>query len=123
MIPYGFIGSLENSSQEKNSKRILNSRKIGIFLLIILAYAIYKIFALEYSLVSIGLVAFVIIAQLAPAFFGALFWKRGSKNGAVTGIIIGFAICCYTLLAPYAIGITKSTSLFIQEGPWGISIT
>ncbi|MBC5836885.1 ATP-binding protein [Flavobacterium muglaense] len=122
LIPYGFIGSLENSSQEKNSKRILNSRKIGIFLLIILAYAIYKIFALEYSLVSIGLVAFVIIAQLAPAFFGALFWKRGSKNGAVTGIIIGFAICCYTLLAPYAIGITKSTSLFIQEGPWGISL-
>ena len=122
LIPYGFIGSLENSSQEKNSKRILNSRKIGIFLLIILAYVIYKVFALEYSLVSIGLVAFVIIAQLAPSFFGALFWKRGSKNGAAAGIIIGFAICCYTLLAPYAIGITKSTSLFIQEGPWGITI-
>ena len=28
LIPYGFIGSLENSSQEKNSKRIVNSRKI-----------------------------------------------------------------------------------------------
>jgi Na+/proline symporter len=36
--------------------------------------------------------------------FGALFWKRGSKNGAAAGIIIGFSIC-YTLLAPYAIGI------------------
>jgi hypothetical protein len=43
LIPYGFIGSLKHSSPEKNSKRILNSRKIGIFLLIILAYAIYKI--------------------------------------------------------------------------------
>jgi hypothetical protein len=31
-------------------------------------------------------------------------------------------ICCYTLLAPYAIGITKSTSLFIQEGPWEIAL-
>ncbi|WP_367773253.1 sensor histidine kinase [Flavobacterium sp. WC2421] len=122
LIPYGFIGSLENSLQEKNSKRILNSRKIGIFLLILLAYAIYKIFILDYTLVSIGLVSFVIIAQLAPSFFGALFWKRGSKNGAVTGIILGFTICCYTLLAPYAIGITKSTSLFIQEGPWGIGL-
>jgi Na+/proline symporter/signal transduction histidine kinase len=122
LIPYGFIGSLKHSSPEKNSKRILNSRKIGIFLLIILAYAIYKIFALEYTLVSIGLVSFVIIAQLAPSFFGALFWKRGSKNGAAAGIIIGFSICCYTLLAPYAIGITKSTSLFIQEGPWDITL-
>jgi hypothetical protein len=26
------------------------------------------------------------------------------------------------LLAPYAIGITKSTSLFIQEGPWEITL-
>lgn len=122
LIPYGFIGSLENSSPKKNSKRIVNSRKIGIFSLIILAYAIYRIFILDYSLVSIGLVSFVIIAQLAPSFFGALFWKRGSKNGAAAGIIIGFLICFYTLLIPYAIGITKSTSLFIQEGPWGIEL-
>jgi signal transduction histidine kinase len=73
-------------------------------------------------LVSIGLVSFVIIAQLAPSFFGAIFWKRGSKNGAATGIILGFLICFYTLLIPYAIGITKSSSLFIQEGPWGIAL-
>ncbi|MFV5699609.1 ATP-binding protein [Flavobacterium sp. ZT3R17] len=122
LIPYGFIGSLENTSQEKNSKRILISRKIGIFSLIILAYAIYRIFILDYTLVSIGLVSFVIIAQLAPSFFGAIFWKRGSKNGAATGIILGFLICFYTLLIPYAIGITKSSSLFIQEGPWGIAL-
>ena len=122
LIPYGFIGSLENSSQEKNNRRIVRSRKLGIFFLIILSYAIYRIFILEYSLVSIGLVAFVVIAQLAPSFFGAIFWRRGSKNGTVTGIILGFLICCYTLLIPYAIGITKSTSLFIQEGPWGITL-
>ncbi|MDI5888952.1 sensor histidine kinase [Flavobacterium yafengii] len=122
LIPYGFIGSLENSSQEKNSKRIVNSRKIGIFSLIILAYAIYRLFILDYSLVSIGLVAFVVIAQLAPSFFGAIFWRRGSKNGAVTGIILGFAVCFYTLLIPYATGMTNSVSLFVTEGPWGISL-
>lgn len=122
LIPYGFIGSLQNTSQKKNSKRIVISRKIGIFSLIILAYAIYRIFILDYSLVSIGLVSFVVISQLAPAFFGALFWRRGSSKGAITGIIIGFLICFYTLLLPYAIGLTKSTSLFIQEGPWGIEL-
>ena len=122
LIPYGFVGSLQNKSQEKNNKRIIRSRKIGIFLLIILAYAIYRIFILDYSLVSIGLVSFVVIAQLAPAFFGALFWRRGSNKGAITGILIGFTICCYTLLAPYALGISDSSSLFIQEGPWGIEL-
>ncbi|RVT73084.1 GHKL domain-containing protein [Flavobacterium sufflavum] len=122
LIPYGFIGSLENTSQEKNTKRIVLSRKIGIFSLIILAYIIYRVFVLDYTLVSIGLVSFVIIAQLAPAFFGALFWKRGSKKGAVTGIVLGFLICFYTLLIPYALGTTKSASTFVQEGPWGIAL-
>jgi len=122
LIPYGFVGRLRNKSQEKNNNRIVRSRKIGIFLLIILSYAIYKIFILDYSLVSIGLVSFVVIAQLAPAFFGALFWRRGSNKGAITGILIGFGICCYTLLAPYALGITNSTSLFLKEGPWGIEL-
>ena len=122
LIPYGFIGSLKNNSPEKNSERILNSRKIGIFSLIIIAYAIYRVFILDYSLVSIGLVSFVVIAQLAPSFFGALFWTRGSNKGAIVGIILGFLITIYTLLIPYAIGITKSSSLFIQEGPWGIEL-
>lgn len=122
LIPYGFIGSLDSKTQEVNSKRILNSRKIGIFILIIIAYAIYRIFILDYSLVSIGLVSFVIVGQLAPSFFGALFWKRGSKQGAVTGIIIGFIICIYTLLIPYALGISSSSSQFIQDGPWGIAL-
>jgi Na+/proline symporter/nitrogen-specific signal transduction histidine kinase len=122
LIPYGFVGSLQNTSQEKNTKRILISRKVAIFSLIILSYFIYRFFVLDYSLVSIGLVAFVIIAQLAPAFFGALFWRRGSKKGAVTGIIVGFIICFYTLLLPYAIGISSSTSSFIHEGPGGIEL-
>jgi len=122
LIPYGFIGSLQNASQKENSKRIVNSRKIGIFSLIILAYVIYRIFILDYSLVSIGLVSFVVISQLAPAFFGALFWRRGSSKGAIIGVIIGFLICFYTLLLPYAIGLTASSNLFMQNGPWGIEL-
>ncbi|KDN54814.1 ATP-binding protein [Flavobacterium seoulense] len=122
LIPYGFIGSLENISQEKNTKRIVLSRKIGIFSLIILGYIIYRVFILDYTLVSIGLVSFVIIAQLAPAFFGGLFWTRGSKKGAITGIVLGFLVCFYTLLIPYALGTTNSPSTFVQEGPWGIAL-
>ena len=76
----------------------------------------------DYNLVSIGLVAFVIISQLAPAFFGALFWRRGSRLGAVYSILVGFAICIYTLLIPYAIGITNSSSNFISEGFMGFQL-
>jgi Na+/proline symporter len=47
---------------------------------------------LDYSLVSIGLVSFVVIAQLAPAFWRFILEKR-IKKGAVTGIILGFVVC------------------------------
>lgn len=122
LIPYGFLGRLQSESQETNTKKIVKIRKVGIFSLIILSYFIYRIFVLEYNLFSIGMVSFVIIAQLAPAFFGAIFWRRASRNGAVVGMIAGFLICTYTLLIPYAIGITNFDNSFITKGLFGIEL-
>ena len=122
LIPYTFLGKLKEVDQSINSKRIVNIRKVGIFVLIILAYFIYRFFALDYNLVSIGLVSFVIISQLAPSFFGALFWRRGSKLGATGGIIIGFLVCVYTLLIPYALGLTNNMNEFISKGLFGIEL-
>ena len=49
---------------------------------------------------SIGLLSFAAIAQVAPAFFGGLFWSRGTALGASAGLAVGFAIWAYTLLLP-----------------------
>ena len=119
LIPYNLIGKLKGNEQTISSKKILNTRKISIFSLIITSYFIYRVFGLNYSLVSIGMVAFVIIAQLAPAFFGALFWRRGSRLGAIYSIIIGFVVCVYTLIIPYSLGLSSSSSTFISEGYLG----
>ena len=116
LIPYNLLGRLKSEDQTISNKTIINSRKIGIFLLIMLSYFMYRFFGLDYNLVSIGMVAFVIIAQLAPAFFGALFWRRGSRLGAIYSIIIGFLICIYTLLIPYTIGTSNINSTFISNG-------
>lgn len=122
LIPYTFLGKLRSEEQVINNKKIVNIRKFGIFLLIISAYFIYRFFALDYNLVSIGLISFVIIAQLAPSFFGAIFWRRGSRMGAIYSIIIGFSVCVYTLLIPYATGLTNSNSSFISEGLFQIEL-
>ena len=122
LIPYTFLGKLRNEEQTINNKKIVNIRKIGIFSLIMASYLIYRFFALDYNLVSIGLIAFIIIGQLGPAFFGAIFWKRGSRLGAIYGILIGFAICLYTLLIPYAIGLTNEESSYISEGFMNINL-
>ena len=121
LIPYNLLGKLK-SAETISSKTILNSRKIGIFSLIILSYFIYRYYGLDYNLVSIGMVAFVVISQLTPAFFGALFWRRGSRLGAIYSIIIGFIICLFTLLIPYGMGITNTESTFISNGFFNIEL-
>lgn len=115
LIPYSLLGKLKNA-ETISTKSILNSRRISIFLLIILSYFIYRFFGLNYNLVSIGMIAFVIISQLSPSFFGALFWRRGSRLGAIYGILIGFVVCVFTLLIPYAIGTSNAESAFISNG-------
>ena len=78
IIPYGWIDTFKKKSENFNTKNIVNIRKISIFSLIILAFIFYKYLILQSSLFSVGLVSFVLIAQLGPAFFGSIFWKRGT---------------------------------------------
>ena len=60
----------------------------------------YKYLILQSSLFSVGLVSFVLIAQLGPSFFASIFWKRGTYYGAVTGIVAGVFICYFNLIIP-----------------------
>jgi signal transduction histidine kinase/Na+/proline symporter len=100
IIPYGLLGKFKAENEIKNTRNITSIRKFSIFALIIMAFAFYKYFILKTSLDSVGLISFVIIAQLAPAFFGAIFWRRGSYKGAVTGLLAGLVICYFGLIIP-----------------------
>ncbi|PKF73446.1 sodium:proline symporter [Chryseobacterium sp. PMSZPI] len=100
IIPYGLLGKFKSESEEQNTRNITNIRKFSIFALIIMAFVFYKYFILKTSLDSVGLISFVIIGQLAPAFFGALFWRRGSYKGAVIGLATGLVICYFGLIIP-----------------------
>jgi Na+/proline symporter/signal transduction histidine kinase len=122
LIPYGFLGTLQTGTPEENTRRIVNIRKVGIFSLIIIAYFIYRVVVLDYNLVSIGWISFVIIAQLAPSFFAAMGWRRASRRGAIAGIIAGFIVCTYTLLIPYATGASHIGNSFINNGLFGAEL-
>ncbi|WP_332025902.1 ATP-binding protein [Kaistella sp.] len=100
IIPYGWLNSLKTETEYANNRTIVNIRKFSIFSLILLGFVFYKYLISSATLFSVGLTAFVLIAQLAPAFFGAIFWRRGSYSGAVTGIIAGVLICYFNLILP-----------------------
>jgi signal transduction histidine kinase len=122
IIPYGFLNRFLKSNPEKNTKYIKMIRRIAIFSIIIAAYFFYINYSIELSLYSIGLMAFVIIAQLAPSFFLGLIWKRGLSQAAILGIIFGFIVVCYTLITPFIIQSYNPDASFINEGLFGISI-
>jgi len=122
IIPYGFLGKFSKGESAENTESIKTIRRLAIFILIIVAYFFYRSFTLDRSLVSIGLISFVIIAQLAPSFFGGLFWRRGSSKGAIYGIIIGFFVTVYTLIIPFTIDSQLFSTSFIHEGLFGINL-
>ncbi|WP_421802904.1 sodium:solute symporter family transporter [Flagellimonas sp.] len=119
VIPYGFIKTLVEGNPEENTKRIKNIRRVAIFLLIIIAYFFYVKFSVQLSLYSIGLISFVIIAQLAPSFFMGLTWRRGTARGAEIGILVGLAIVFYTLFLPIISQVVMPNVKFVEEGLFG----
>ena len=120
IIPYGFLDKFSKGHPEKNATYIKNIRRISIFSIIILAYVIYYNFSIELSLVSIGLMAFLIISQLAPSFFIGLFWNRGSSKASIISIIVGFSVTFYTLILPFTIQAFTGSTGFIDHGLFGI---
>ena len=121
IIPYGFLDYFIKSHPERNAKYIKNIRRISIFSIIIIAYAFYVNFSFELSLYSIGLMAFVIIAQLAPSFFIGLFWNRGSSKATIIGIIAGLGIVFYTLILPFSLHALNGSDDLVQYGLAGIT--
>ena len=121
IIPYGFLERFVEAKPEQNASYIKNIRRISIFTIIILAYIFYINFSIELSLYSIGLISFVIIAQLAPSFFIGLFWNRGSSLASIIGIIVGFLISTYTLILPFTIEAFTGSNDFTDFGLFGIT--
>ncbi len=103
------------------SRPILQIRRFSILLILALAYIYDKTIAQHLSLVSIGLVSFVAVAQFAPAVIGGIYWKDASKNGAMAGICTGFAIWFFTLVVPSMVSAGLLNETVLREGLFGQS--
>jgi len=103
------------------SRSILQIRRFSILLILALAYIYDKTIAQHLSLVSIGLVSFVAVAQFAPAVIGGIYWKDASKNGAMAGICTGFAIWFVTLVVPSMVSARLLDEKILSEGLFGLS--
>ncbi|MGY3558216.1 signal transduction histidine kinase [Bradyrhizobium sp. USDA 4463] len=98
---------------------LLRSRRLAIFAIMVMAYFYYRALG-NAQLAAIGLLSFAAIAQLAPAFFGGLLWRRATARGAIGGMLVGFAVWLYTLFIPSFMDTSTSGILLLQHGPFGI---
>ncbi|SFT90644.1 Na+/proline symporter [Lishizhenia tianjinensis] len=121
IIPYGFLGRFIQGQTQRNTESIKNIRRVSIFLIIALAYLFYISFTTQIPLISIGLMAFVIVAQLGPSFFIGLYWNRGAAKASIIGIVIGVLITIYTFVLPHTLEAITGNNDFSVYGPWGIS--
>jgi Na+/proline symporter/signal transduction histidine kinase len=117
----GFSG--ETGPEERASNLggfLLAMRRISIVVITLLAYAYYRM-ADNAELASIGLLSFAAIAQIAPAFFGGLFWRRGTALGASAGLATGILVWAYTLFLPTLGGTSPAWVSFLLNGPFGVA--
>src|SRR5215813_3621222 len=100
---------------------LLTVRRMAIFVILFFAYVYYRL-AGDAQLASIGLLSFAAVAQLAPAFFGGLIWRRGTARGALAGMTVGILVWAYTLLLPSLTDAGIVGQSLLSQGPWGIAM-
>jgi len=100
----------------------LRIRRTTIVGVLLLGYAYFRLAGEGPALVAIGLVSFAAVAQFAPAIIGGLLWRGGTRNGALVGLLAGFAVWTYTLLLPTFARSGWLPESFLVEGPWGVGL-
>lgn len=103
------------------SKLLLNIKRAGIIAVVFLGYLYYRFISESYALISTGIVTFIAVAQFAPSVIGGLFWKRATRRGAMSGLLLGFIFWFYTLLIPLFVKSGWLGGDFLKNGPFGLA--
>jgi Na+/proline symporter len=104
------------------SRVLLGIRRGAILFILLLGYLYFRLAGEAYALVAIGLISFSAVAQFAPAMIGGMYWRGGTRDGALAGLTAGFLVWGYTLLLP---SFAKSGWLaadFLTQGPYGFAL-
>ncbi|MGH1484824.1 MAG: PAS domain-containing hybrid sensor histidine kinase/response regulator [Cellvibrionaceae bacterium] len=82
------------------TRSLIIARRLTVLLVVMGAYAYQAVLAENAALTSIGLIAFALVVQLAPAILFGLYWRKGNARGLYAGLIVGLALWFYTLMIP-----------------------
>ena len=109
LIKDGYRALLRPSIDDAEETRLIRWTVVGIG-----AVAYYFAIYSEISLVLLLLLAYGFIAQIFPALIAALYWRRSTPAGVITGLLAGCVVTIAWNLAP---GLQWED---IHPGVWGL---
>ncbi len=120
VLPF-LLRSALGGSDPNLGARLLRARRIAIVGVLGLGLLYLLSIDASGSLVSLGLISFAAVAQLAPAILGGLFWRSATRHGALAGLLCGFVVWGYTLPLPTLAGTGRLSDAFVTQGLFGLS--
>jgi signal transduction histidine kinase/Na+/proline symporter len=114
------IPPFKNLISHNPSTFIQAIRRFSIVAILFLGYFYLKSVGEKYSLVSIGMIAFVAVAQFAPSVIGGIFWKNGTQKGAMAGLLAGAIVWVFTLVMPSIINAGILPQSIMTNGLFGV---
>ena len=111
---------ISQQDNEEISSRLLATRRLCIVLVLLLAYGYFNAIGTGYTLVSIGLISFTAVAQFAPSLLGGMYWKGGTKKGAIWSLFVGFLIWAFLLPFP-TMGSVDWVANILENGVFSFS--
>ncbi|SMF56655.1 Na+/proline symporter [Alteromonadaceae bacterium Bs31] len=98
------------------------TRRLTVVAVVGLAWLYQHSLAENVPLTDIGLIAFALVVQLAPAILFGLYWQGSNVHGVYAGLAVGSSLLFYCLMLPLLAQAGFISSTFIEHGPFGISL-
>ena len=109
-----------NQQERLSPNKLLIIRRITIVVILLAAYAYYRVTSNTQLLAVTGLMAMSLVAQFSPALLLGLVWRKANMKAAYRSIVVGTSLWAYTLLLPSLNKTFINIDGLIEQGFLGI---
>ena len=121
LAPLRVRGAWAQPGGRNRRGEVLLQRRLGILVVVLLAWAYSRAIAGSDALADIGAVSFSALATLAPALGFALWRPQTPPRAVLAGLALAVAMWIWTLLLPSLAPLFWSDTTWLRSGPLGIA--